>query len=424
MSRITLDSSPWPKVQMRDICTLHYGKALTASKRKPGVVPVYGSNGITGWHDTSLRSGRTVILGRKGQGPLGVEWRDGPFWVIDTAYYTTFDRRMDPRFFYYFVDLMGLNHLKDGTSNPSLTREVFGIQEIPLPSISEQRAIASTLEAIDNKIEMNVSAAATLDEMARAIYRSWFVNFDPVRAKRAGTTPLHMDASTATLFPNRFGKDGLPEGWNRVKAESLISTTKGRSYKSTELAPSDTALITLKSFARGGGYRTDGLKPYTGPFNQEQIVRPGELILSMTDVTQAAEVIGRATVARSSPKYRQLVASLDVAILRPKIEHVPSTEFFHQVFSSPEFIEHARAYTTGTTVLHLASEAVPSFIITLPPINVLEVFQNHAGKLREQMLLLEHENATLGDLRETLLPKLMSGEIRVRDAEAAVAEVA
>jgi len=90
----------------------------------------------------------------------------------------------------------------------------------------------------------------------------------------------------------------------------LIETVKGRSYKSEELVESDTALVTLKSFARGGGYRPDGLKSFTGTFKPEQVVTPGELVIACTDVTQAAEVIGRPAIVRGTSGYRRLVASL------------------------------------------------------------------------------------------------------------------
>ena len=153
----------WPFTSMGDVIEMHYGKALTARDRKPGPVPVYGSNGVTGWHIEHLSTGPTVILGRKGMGPLGVEWCEGDLWVIDTAYYTSFDEeRIDPRFFYYYTKYVGLNHLKDGTSNPSLTRDRFLRQPVPVPPLAVQRRITSVLGALDDKIELNRGMNRTL----------------------------------------------------------------------------------------------------------------------------------------------------------------------------------------------------------------------------------------------------------------------
>ena len=105
----------WPIVPARDILKLRYGKALVEQDRRPGAVAVYGTNGRCGTHDTPLFEGPGVILGRKGQGPLGVEWSAEPYWVIDTAYSLTPLRRdVHLKFAYYVVKFVGLNHLKDG----------------------------------------------------------------------------------------------------------------------------------------------------------------------------------------------------------------------------------------------------------------------------------------------------------------------
>lgn len=301
---------------------------------------------------------------------------------------------------------------------------VFRESYICVPTVLEQREIASILGALDDKIELNRRMAATLEEMARALYRSWFVDFDPVKAKVEGMAPTFMDEATAALFPDRFGDDGLPEGWRRHLTSEIVSLTKGRSYKSKELQPSSTALISLKSFQRGGGYRPDGLKSYTGVYKPAQVVQPGEIVISLTDVTQAAELIGRATFARSSRDFEILVASLDVGILRALDEKRTPREFLHQAFNSEEFLTHALAHTSGTTVLHLAKEAIPSFLMLVPDQPVIEAFESLVAPMRADVFRLEHESQALVQLRDTLLPKLMSGELRVGEARDRIEEVA
>lgn len=291
------------------------------------------------------------------------------------------------------------------------------------PCVSDQREIAAVLGALDDKIEVNRKTAATLEAMARALYRSWFVDFDPVHARSQGQPPAHMDQATADLFPDRFAQAALPDGWSRVPTSEIVSFTKGRSYKSVELQPSSTALISLKSFKRGGGYRTDGLKSYTGTYKPEQVVSPGEIVISLTDVTQAAELIARATFARSSTEFNTLVASLDVGILRPIDPERTPQEFLHQCFNSTEFLDHALAHTSGTTVLHLAKEAVPNYEMLVPEPAILACFQGITGPMRDRVFRIEEENQTLATLRDTLLPKLMSGEVRVGAAREQVEEV-
>ncbi len=222
----TNTSFAWSLVRADHLVTLNYGKALVEKNRTPGKVPVYGTNGQCGWHNKSLVQGPGVILGRKGMGPLGVEWCETDFWVIDTAYYVTANTpELDLKFFYYLVKYIGLNHLKDGTSNPSLSRDTFYAQLLPFPPIKEQKAITRILSSLDNKIELNQQLNGTLEAIAQAIFKSWFVDFDPVRAKMDGRQPAGMDAATADLFPDSFEESPLgkiPKGWNTIPFEDLF----------------------------------------------------------------------------------------------------------------------------------------------------------------------------------------------------------
>lgn len=335
---------------------------------------------------------------------------------------------LDPNFLAWFLatpsTVTWIREQAIGATMPNLNKSIIGRIEVPLLPVEEQREIAAVLGALDDKIELNRKTAATLEAMARALYRSWFVDFDPVHAKAAGRPPAHMDTPTAALFPDHFGDDGLPEGWLRHETCELVSFTKGRSYKSKELQSSSTALISLKSFQRGGGYRSDGLKAYTGVFKPEQVVRPGEIVISLTDVTQAAELIGRATFARSSRDFETLVASLDVGILRALNANRTPQEFLHQVFNSNEFLAHALAHTSGTTVLHLAKEAIPSFPMLVPDQPIVGAFDRLVRPMRENVFRLEDENQTLAQLRDTLLPRLMSGTLRVPTAREQVEDIA
>ena len=179
-----------------------------------------------------------------------------------------------------------------GGTRKALTKKMIESIEVRAPlDVGEQRAIARVLGALDNKIELNRRMSETLEEMARALFRSWFVDFDPVRAKAEGR-PSGLPPDLDVLFPASFEASELgeiPAGWEVKALGDVAHTIRGRSYRSAELAESDTALVTLKSFARGGGYRPDGLKSYTGRYKPEQVVRPGELVIACTDVTQAAE---------------------------------------------------------------------------------------------------------------------------------------
>lgn len=295
-------------------------------------------------------------------------------------------------------------------------------------NIQEQRRIAHILGTLDDKIENNRKTAKTLETMAQAIFQSWFVDFDPVRAKMAGESPesickrLKLTPEILDLFPDRLVDSELgeiPEGWEVKPLGELVNMIKGRSYKSEELSESETALVTLKSFARGGGYRVDGLKPYTGTYKPEQLLLSGDMLIACTDVTQAAEVIGRPIIIRENTRYHNLVASLDTIIVRPVNPSLNPT-YLYYLCATDLFVSHTSTYVTGTTVLHLSKEAIPSFRLAFATHNLVDIFQRKALPLLKRNEVIETENELLASLRDTLLPKLISGEIRVPEAQSLI----
>src|SRR5574337_938115 len=295
---------------------------------------------------------------------------------------------------------------------------------IVLPPAPEQRAIAHILGTLDDKIELNRRTSETLEAMARALFKSWFVDFDPVRAKldgrwQHGQSLPGLHAHLYDLFPDRLVDSELgeiPEGWEPRRLGDFVGITKGVSYKSSELLESDIALVTLKSFERGGGYRQGGLKAFVGSYKSAQIIAPGEIVVACTDVTQHALLIGRTAVVPGHPKFRTLVASLDTVILRPTKEMGMTRSFLYLLGRADEFVAHTYAHTSGTTVLHLAKDAILSFTFAAPPATLMAAFDQLASPMFDQAAHRANESRTLAALRDALLPRLISGELRVPEA--------
>ena len=302
-----------------------------------------------------------------------------------------------------------------GTTNLGLARDDFLAFPVPEPSPTRLR-IVNTLTALDDKIELNRKMSETLEAIARALFKSWFVDFDPVRVKMEGRDP-GLPREIADLFPSRMVESELgeiPEGWGVRPLGDLVEIVKGRSYKSEELTESLTALVTLKSFSRGGGYRPDGLKPFVGTYKKEQVIEPGEVVVACTDVTQAADVIGRTAIVRPARLYKTLVASLDTMIVRPRAGGL-SRSFLYCLGRSEAFVAHTYSHTTGTTVLHLGKEAIPSFVCAVPPRRLIEQFDSFAAATFSRLQAIDEESETVSALRDALLPKLVSGALRVGD---------
>jgi type I restriction enzyme, S subunit len=312
-----------------------------------------------------------------------------------------------------------------GATRNALTKSMIENLEIKIPDITVQKSISSFLRKFDKKIQKNRQENETLEEISKALFKSWFIDFDPVRAKAEGrTTGLSKEISD--LFPDSFEDSELgeiPSGWKIEKLGHHINLTKGKSYRSAELQESDSALVTLKSFQRNGGYREDGLKEYIGSYKDEQIVSDGDLIVAFTDVTQAADVIGKPAIVIGNPNYSRLVISLDVGVIRVVPESVLTNAFIYFLMLSNRYASNSLGYTNGTNVLHLKKEAITEYDFCLPNNNsLLKIYNDISKNMLEKVSKNSLENITLEKLRDTLLPKLISGELKIPDAENIVKE--
>jgi type I restriction enzyme S subunit len=306
-----------------------------------------------------------------------------------------------------------------GATMPSINTDILSGVQVILPPLPEQRAIAHILGSLDDKIELNRCMNHTLEAMAQVLFKSWFVDFDPVTAKSEGRAPFGMSNETASLFPAEFVDSemgAIPIGWEVTTLGKVLDITKGHSYSSSELSDSDTALATLKSFNRGGGYRQDGLKPFTGKYKPEQVLNPGELVIACTDLTQNADVVGRPAIIPHQSQFKTLVASLDLWILRPN-EPDLSVSFLYNLLRTDDYVNYIIGYASGTTVLHLSKDGIPNYQFVKPSTPVLRAFNIFAKPISDRLISLEIESRTLASIRNALLPRLLSGEVRVKGVE-------
>ncbi len=246
---------------------------------------------------------------------------------------------------------------------------------ITLPPLPGQRAIADMLGALDDKVEANQRTANIIDALVQNLF-------------------------TSTCQPG--------DDFERLLDIAVVQ--KGVSYRSTDLAPSTTALVTLKSFNRNGGYKADGLKPYKGDFKPPQEVFTGELAVALTDLTQGAEVVGRVIRIPPVRNLDHLIASLDLAILRPREGF--TAEYLYGVLQSVEFREHCRSRTAGTTVLHLGSDALSSFRFPRVTREERARFSEVSRPFFAMQDSISLETTSIVELRDTLLPALFSGRMQ------------
>ncbi len=280
--------------------------------------------------------------------------------------------------------------------------------EIEVPCLHEQSEIAAALGALDNKIELNRRMAATLEAMARALYRSWFVDFDPVYAKAAGRAPAHMDAQTAALFPDRFDRDGLPVGWKWGALGDVA--VNSRKHLKPDSVPPDTPYIGLEHMPK------------------RSIVISDWDCAKKVSSTKTQMQIGQFLFGKLRPYFHKVglapadgICSTDILVIEAKSK--TWREFVLSVISTDELVEQVNANSTGTRMPRAKWSDLSAFKVAIAPDNLVKEFSTISGPWYKRILTGVYGNQTLATLRDTLLPRLMSGELRVGEAREQVEEV-
>ena len=297
-------------------------------------------------------------------------------------------------------------------------KDIFAYQAL-IPPLSEQKAIVSVLGALDDKIENNRRMNETLEEMARAIFKSWFVDFDPVHAKAAGNAPAHMDAETAALFPSSFGDDGLPIGFNSktlkdgdTELESGKRPKGGIDKSLHEGIPS----IGAESLQKIGDFEYSKVK-FVGKEFAEKSSKGWVQNYDVAIYKDGANVGDptRVGLFGNGFPFDRFMVNEHVFLLRSKELGQP---FLYSLCQSEMLSHQLKSMGTSKAAQPgLNQQEVLSCEYIAPPQALISAFNKLISPLIDRRLCLGLENQTLAELRDTLLPKLMSGEIRVADAE-------
>lgn len=333
---------------------------------------------------------------------------------------------VDNDFLYYFLKtkISELKKNSHGAVFDTITTNTFKILSINLPTLTQQKIIASVLGALDDKIENNNRMNVTLEEMAQVVFKSWFVDFDPVHAKATGNSPLHMEESVAQLFPNSFDNDGLPKGWNKLDIGSVVEVRHGLSYKGKFLSDSGACMINLGCFGFRGKFKPEKIKYYRGDYKDRHKIKPGDLIFANSDMTQdrailCSPIIVPNYIDKDETIFSHHVSHVDIL----GTQHPAFKEYLRHSMMTQKFRVRAEGYATGTTVLSVPKNIFDGYCVPIPNDKILNIFFEFISGISKKMEVNYVENKTLAELRDTLLPKLMSGEIRVKDAEHEVEKV-
>jgi type I restriction enzyme S subunit len=286
-----------------------------------------------------------------------------------------------------------------GSAIPRVVLKDFRRAPIPLPPLPEQRRIAKILGDLDDKIELNRKMNETLEQMARALFKSWFIDFYPVRAKMEGRQPPGMDADTAALFPSRLVESELgliPEGWE-VGSLGDVASNPRRGVQPSEINP-DTPYIALEHMPR----RCIAL----GDWDNSADVASGKYAFKR----------GEILFGKLRPYFHKVgvapldgICSTDILVVAPIVP-----EWFGFVLghiSSDALIQFTDLASTGTKMPRTNWGDLSSFTTTLPPKLLAAAFAQQVKPMVECITTNIHQSRTLASLRDTLLPQLMRGEV-------------
>ena len=385
---------------------------VKAPDRRPGQYPYYGASGVVDHVDEYLYDGEYLLIAEDGE---NLKTRTTPvaflacgrFWVNNHAHVVRGNIQADTRFLMYALAAADISGYLSGSAMPKLTQA--SLNRIPLfvPELSEQRRIASILGALDDKIELNRRMSQTLESMARALFKSWFVDFDPVHAKGEGRH-LRMEGSLAdcwprTLVPSPIGL--IPEGWNLERLGTQIDVLRGFSYGGAGLSAEGMPMHNLNSVYEGGGYKNSGIKFYQGDYDSGHFAEPGDVLVANTEQGHDRLLIGYAGIVPS--RYPKGLFSHHLYRVRPMAESSLSQPYVEALLNSDKMHDTVSRYANGTTVNMLPAAALERPLVAVPPVQLIKAFTDLATTVRHRAECARDQSRSLSRICDSLVPALL-----------------
>jgi type I restriction enzyme S subunit len=379
----------WKEYKLGDILNFRRGHDLPHSKMKDGNIPVAGSNGIIGYHNEATPVSPCITIGRSGN--VGTPYIYKQCWAHNTVLYVDDFKQNDPLYLYYLLKTLPLSSFGGGSAVPTLNRNhIHPLIIKHTPNINTQRQIASILKSLDDKIEVNRRINDNLEQQAQALFKSWFVDFEPFKDGELVESELGM----------------IPKGW-RVGILNELGDIVGGSTPSK---------------AKAEYYTNDGiawLTPKDLSISQRKFTSKGEI-----DITQegyescSTKLMPRGSVLFSSraPIGYITIAKNDICTnqgFKSVIPKLAGTAFLYCFLK--ESTQEIENKATGSTFKEASGTLMKSLPTIIPEKAVLDDFEDLLSPLFYQQEVVEEENSLLSSLRDSILPRLMSGKLNASE---------
>lgn len=401
--------SEWEEVTLGDLLTLQRGLDLPVQNRQGGLFPIVASTGTVGFHNKGPVKGPGVVIGRSGS-IGGGQYIESDFWPLNTTLWVKDFKQNNPRFCYYLLRSIDFSGMNAGSGVPTLNRNHLHPMPIRKPPVKEQILIAQFLGSIDDRITLLRDTNQTLESIAQAIFKSWFVDFNPVRAKMEGRLPEGMDEETAELFPDSFEESGLgliPQGWATVPFYDTIQIIGGGTPKTSNPdywegsipwysvvdAPTETDVFvidTAKKITKAG---LEG--------SSTKLLPQGTTIIS-----------ARGTVGKLALTGCEMTMNQSCYGLRGL-----HNENYFTYFSTKRLVDRLKQQAHGSVFDTITQATFKSIITVKPPLQTILHYEKSVENIMERILTNLVSTSTFAELRDTLLPRLISGQLRLPEAQ-------
>ncbi|EGQ0377678.1 restriction endonuclease subunit S [Staphylococcus pseudintermedius] len=383
--------------KLKDLVEIKYGKNQKNVKNSNGVYPILGTGGVMDYADDFLYDKPSVLIGRKGS--IGkVKYIEKPFWTIDTLFYTVVKENLVlPKYLYYKLSQIDFNYYNEGTTIPSLRTETLYKISLDIPNIKTQKNVVKVLSNIDWKIELNQKIIANLQELSQTLFKHWFVDFE---FPNENGNPYK--SSGGEMVDSELGK--IPKGWECVYLKDIVHHKKD-TFNPKKSNESEVKHFSLPAFD-SGQYPT--IDYVTDIKSNKWIIDENCILFSKMNPTTR-----RIWVTLYNENFLN-VASSEFVVLKSDSSY--RNAFIYNICISDKFNEYLVSNTTGST--NSRQRVKPDIAVQYRFAYNEEVSYLLSEKIEpyiEKIKIIREQNQNLTQLRDTLLPKLMSGEIEIPD---------
>ena len=378
----------WKEVRLGDILNFRRGHDLPHSAMKPGNIPVAGSNGVIGYHDTATPIKPILTIGRSGN--VGKPYFYEEAWAHNTTLYVDDFKGNDPKFLYYLCQTMPFANFGGGSAVPTLNRNHIHPLETKIPvKVEDQRRIASILSSLDRKIELNNKINADLEEMAQAIFKNWFVDFEPFKDGKFVDSELGM----------------IPEGWKVGRADDFYQINIGKTpprkeHKWFSTNPADKIWVSIANMGNSGIFISDSSEYLT----KEAVDRHNIIMVPRNTILLSFKLtVGRVAIADKELTTNEAIARFILS----------DDKYMEYLYLYLKNFDYNSLGSTSSIATAVNSKTIKGMQMLQPSDKIIDAFHIQVNPIFEKIRSLTKENSRLSLLRDTLLPRLMSGELEV-----------